>query len=165
MAAALMLKVRRSQAAITTLGALASERTKGILATKLNNTVPVNPHVITRRTNQVPTSKIDVSQLHHIRNLKLADPAFNTPGKIDVLLGADVLEGVIMEAKPKDGGLSVHDSIFGWVVSGSVNSLQETRITSHHIAFEPNLDTDQLLSRLWKLENVSEKRYISSEEK
>ena len=103
-----MLKVRRSQVAITTLGASDSERTKGILATKLNNTVPVNLHVI---TNQVPTSKVDVPQLHHIRNLKLADLAFNTPGKIDVLLGADVLEYVIMEAKPKDGGLSVRDSI------------------------------------------------------
>ena len=165
MAAALMLKVKRSQVAITTLGASATEKTKEILATKLNSTVPVNLHVIPRITNQVPPSKVDASQLHLIRNLKLADPAFNTPGKIDVLLGADVLEDVMMEAKLKDGGLSVRDSIFSWVVSGPVKPLQEMSITSHHIAFEPNHDTDQLLSRLWELENVPEKRHISSEEK
>ena len=165
MAAALLLKIRRSQVAITTLGASATEKTKGILATKPYNTVPVNLHVIPRITNQVPTSKVDVSQLHHIRNLKLADPAFNTPVKIGVLLGADVLEDVMMEAKLKDGGLSIRDSIFGWVVSGPVKPLKEMSITSHHIAFEPNHVTDQLLSRLWELENVPEKRHISSEEK
>ena len=71
----------------------------------------------------------------------------------------------MMEAKLKDGGLSVRDSIFGWVVSGPVKPLQGMCITSHHIAFEPNHDTDQLLSRLSELENVPEKRHISSEEK
>ena len=99
-AAALMLKVRRSQVAITPLGASATERTKGMLATKLKHT-PVNLHVIPRITNQVPRCKVDVSQMHHIRNLKLAVPAFNTSGKIDVLLEADVLEDVMMEAKLK----------------------------------------------------------------
>ena len=165
MAAALMPKVRRSQVSIIALGASATEKTNGILGTKLNNTLPGNLHVIPRMTNQVPTNKVDVSQLHHIRNLKLADPAFNTLEKIDVLLGADVLEDVMMEAKLKDGGLSVRDSFFGWAVSGHVKPLREMSITSHHIAFEPNLDTDQLLSRFWELENLPEKRHISSEEK
>ena len=92
-----------------TLGASVTTKTKGILLSKLNNTVPVNLHVIPSISSQVPTSKVGVSQSSHIGNLKLADPAFNYPGKNDVLLGADVLEDVLMEA----GGLSVRDSLFG----------------------------------------------------
>ena len=165
MATALMLRLRKGQVEITTLGASTTEKTKGMIVTKLNDAVPINLHVISRITNQVPTSKVDISQMRNIRNLKLADPTFNTPGKIDVLLGADVLEDVMMENKIKDNGLSVRDSIFGWVVSGPVKQTSESTLTSHHASIGPSSDNDQSLTRFWELENVPEKRHLSSEEK
>ena len=165
MATALMLKLKKGQVTVTTLGASSTEKTKGILSTKLNDTVPVNLHVIPRITNQVPTSKVDISQMRQIRNLKLADPTFNTPGKIDVLLGADVLEDVMMESKIKENGLSIRDSVFGWVVSGPVKQTQEASITTHHVAIESNWEHDQLISRLWELEKLPEKKHLSLEER
>ena len=165
MATALMLKLKRSQVAITTLGASTTEKTRGIITTKLNDTVGVNLHVIPRITNQVPTSKIDISQLRHIQNLKLADPTFNIPGKIDVLLGADVLEDVMMEQKLKDGGLSIRDSLFGWVVSGPVRQVRGDSISTHHATISGNHDQDQLLARFWELKKVPDMRHLSFEEK
>ena len=53
-----------------------------------------------------------------IKNLKLSDPNFNSPGRIDVLIGADVLEDVMSERKSKENGLHIPNTNSGWIVSG-----------------------------------------------
>ena len=64
--------------------------------------------------------------LESVKNLKLADPNFNSPGRIDILLGADVLEDVMKEGKFKEKGLHIRNSIFGWIVSGIVQQSYES---------------------------------------
>ena len=113
-AKALMLPIEKTQIPIASLGAAKTQKTLGLIAMKLNL------HVISKIKNERPTKPIDVSQLRHVNHLQLADPTFNVPGKIDILLGADVQEKVVLENRIKDKGVVIHETLFGWIVSGRV---------------------------------------------
>ena len=122
MTKALMLRIQRSKTTISTLGSTKSQKALGFMSAKLNDVLDINLHVIPKITNAIPSQEIDVSQLRHIHNLQLADPQFNVPGKIDILLGADVIEDVMLDNRIKDNGLHIKESLFGWIVSGPINA-------------------------------------------
>ena len=67
---------------------------------KLNDTIEVILHLIPNTSNTIP-----------------ADPIFNVLNKVDLLLGAYVIEEILFDNKIKDHGLCIQDSIFGWVWS------------------------------------------------
>ena len=53
--------------------------------------VNVQAAVVSTVTNDLPAQEISpVDELPHLMGLGLADPSFHTPGRIDILLGADV---------------------------------------------------------------------------
>ena len=164
MAKALMLSTRNNQATITTLGSAQTQKTCGILSTTINDTVDVNLHLISKITNVIPSREIDISQMRHINHLNLADSSFNIPSKVDVLLGADVVEEILLENKIKDNGLYLRDSILGWVVSGPVATSDAHCITTH-LAISSEADTDQLLSKFWELESFPEQKHLTVEER
>ncbi len=157
-----MLDMRKGRATISALGTGQQQKTKGLLSTALNDSVKVNLHAIPRITGSMPSSPIDKSHLRHVDNLPLADPHFNLPGKIDILLGSDVIEEVMYDNRIKDNGLSIRDSMFGWVVSGSVNKPNDS-IVSAHVALD--VDTDQLLTKFWELDSVQGRRHQTLEER
>ena len=117
---ALMIPIEKVQIPIAALGAARTKKTLGLIPTKLNDVVETNLHVIPKITNEKPTKLIDVSQLHHVNYLQLADLTFNVPGKIGISLGADVLEEVVLDNRIKDNDVVIRESLFGLVVSGPV---------------------------------------------
>ena len=155
-----MLDMRKGQATISTLGTGQQQKTKGLLSTALNDSLKVNLHVIPRITGSMPSSPTDKSQLRH--NLPLADPHFNLPGKIDILLGSDVIEEVMYDNRIKDNGLSIRDSMFGWVASGPVHKPDDS-IVYAHVALD--VETDQLLTKFWELDSVQVRTHQTLEER
>ena len=101
-AKALMLPIEKPQLPIAALGAAKTQKILGLIAMKINDVVETNLHVFPKITNEIPTKPIVVSQLRHVKHLQLADPTFNVPGKIDYLLGADVLEEVMLDNRIKN---------------------------------------------------------------
>ena len=67
-----------------------------------------------------PPIKVKIPTPESIKNLKLADPTFNSQKQSDILLGADVLEDVMKAGKFEEDRLHIRDSIFVWIVSGPV---------------------------------------------
>ena len=59
-------------------------------------------------------------ELPHIQPLKLADPSFDKPGQVDLLLGEDVLAGILLpeEVKGPPGTVSAWNTVFGWALRG-----------------------------------------------
>ena len=72
-------------------------------------------------TKELPTQPSDVTQLRHVNNLHLAEPRFNVPGRVDILVGSDVLEEAKLDNRITDNGVVIPESIFGWIVSGPVH--------------------------------------------
>ena len=163
-AKALMLPTQRSQINVSTMGSSHFQKTRGLLPVKLNDTIEVNLHLIPKISNTIPDKEIDVSTIRHVNNLNLADPIFNVPNKVDVLLGADVIEDIMLDNKIKDNGLCIRDSVFGWVVSGPVYSSGSNNVVSH-MTTTPNCDSGQLLLKFWEIESVPEFRHLTLDER
>ena len=92
----LMLEIVRTQTPISPLGAAKAQKTLGVLPTRLNQTVDTSLHISPNLRNTLPVKHIDISQLKYVISLPLADPTFNVAGKIDILLGTDVLEDIFL---------------------------------------------------------------------
>ena len=119
-AKALMLKVQKTPSIIITLGASSSQKTCGVLPATIAGSIDVNFHVIPKITGALPNAIVDISQMRHVDHLKLADANVSVPGKIDMLLGADIIEDLMMDNRIRDNGLILRESLLGWIVSGPI---------------------------------------------
>ena len=156
-AKALMMKRIRTQTPISPVVAAKAQKTLGVLPIRLNQTYDTSLHNILKITNTMPVKHIDNSQLKYVKTLPLADPTFNVPGKIDILLGANVFEDIFLE--------TIRKSLFGWVVSGPVKEVSNPL----NYAISSNVSvvsetTDDLLSKFWELENIPIKKHLIAEE-
>ena len=163
-----MLPIEKIQAPIAALGAAKTQKTLGLIAMKLNAVVETNLHVTLKITNEISTEPIDVSQLRHVNHLQLADPTFNVPGKLDILLGADVLEEGMLDNRIKDHGVDIRVSLFGWIVSAPFQKSElenSFQIFANTSLIAPSSCTEDLIPSFWELESVPDKKHLSNEEK
>ncbi|CAH2085176.1 unnamed protein product [Euphydryas editha] len=105
----------------------------------------------------------------------LADPKFNIPNKIDLLLGAEVYSKVIVEGivRGPSGYPVAQNTRLGWILSGQVSSgvmkrpqKEFNQIVSMHV--HAQLSENDLLKKFWELESDESltiaKRYLTEEE-
>ncbi|GFY04804.1 uncharacterized protein TNCV_3952131 [Trichonephila clavipes] len=85
--------------------------------------------------------------------VELADDRFNIPDKIDMLLGAEIFFELLRpeKFKIKNSDLILQNTVFGYVVSGNVDSLNETKV---HCGLVRDEDLNKTLQKFWEVENV-----------
>ena len=101
--------------------------------------IPCRAAVTSTVTCDLPPQAIEqITDLPHIMGLQLADPTYHLPGRIDILLGADMTPKVMVKQLLKDGLPSqpiAQATHFGWVVSGPVTARDphaETPTSNYH---------------------------------
>ena len=86
--------------------------------------IPCRAAVTSTVTCDLPPQAVEqILDLPHIMGLQLADPDYHLPGRIDILLGADMAPKVMVKQLLRDGLPSqpiAQATHFGWVVSGPV---------------------------------------------
>ena len=95
---------------------------------------PVQAVVVDIITGDLSSSMLSTVQHDPcLEGLPLADPGFDKPGRIDLLLGVNVLPRVMLEGRThsSDYSLSPTRSVYGWVVTGTCNSASYVP-RSHH---------------------------------
>ncbi|KAJ8944681.1 hypothetical protein NQ318_015889 [Aromia moschata] len=127
----------------------------------------VNPHtskahIIPHVASVIPSQSLQFYSWDHINNLKLADPNFYISRHVDLLLGADVYAqlirpGLVLAPSPRCP--SAFNTIFGWVLSGSVQPEQtnERVINSFHVKIMedcPENDLESTMRQFWQVEEV-----------
>ncbi|XP_039301655.1 uncharacterized protein LOC120356891 [Solenopsis invicta] len=118
--------------------------------------------IIPKIANELPSFSIEMSQLAISDNLKLADPIFCTPGKIDALIGGEYFLRLLQNGKIELGENlpTLKNSKLGWIIGGSIPShLVASRSTN--LQYASNAYTCLLtnsesvndeLSRFWDIE-------------
>lgn len=83
-------------------------------------------------TNTLPGSEIKLQGPEILDSLQLADPNFHEPGKIDVLLGADVYEDIMLHGLIKgiNGLPMAQQTELGWILSGKNTSNNKQKSTT-----------------------------------
>ncbi|GFV00815.1 uncharacterized protein TNCV_1386301 [Trichonephila clavipes] len=89
------------------------------------------------------------------RHLGPSDSNFNVPGKIDLLLGANIFYELLKpeRIKIKDSQLLLVNSVFGYIVTGNLDSINETKV---HCGLIRDEDLNKTLEKFWKVQEIEE---------
>lgn len=138
-------------------------------------TMQVKAHVLRKLTSFLPERNIVVQLWPNLPVMKLADPMFNIPNKIDLLLGAEVYCQIITEGfiRGPPGTLIAQNTKLGWILSGKVGGDSETNTTycsSTITTMHTNIcDEDFNLKQFWELESdnfiLGKKQFTPEEER
>ncbi|XP_055922749.1 uncharacterized protein LOC129953531, partial [Eupeodes corollae] len=131
-----------------------------------SNFIDIDCYVISKLTSLLPSAPITNIDFTAFLSMNLADPNFNLPGPIDVLIGSDKFFSVIEgPSKPSvTGGLKSIPTIFGWVIAGSCqqHTSQAMEVSTHCTQLDYSQEFD--LERFWRLEEVHHEPLLSIEE-
>lgn len=135
-----------------------------------NNCFTVQAYVLKSITSFLPNRKLAQLDFAALEGIELADPEYNRPNKIDLLLGAEVYSQVLQEGirKVPNGSLVAQATSLGWILSGTVSSPvnQTGEVLALHCQLQ---EGDELLKKFWELETgnglTKEQSYTEEEKK
>lgn len=120
--------------------------------------------ILPQITSMLPASHIDIESLSIPTNINLADPTFNEPSSIDILVGADIFWSVIGRNRIQLGKNkpTLYETKLGWLISGAIRDKNTDSTTV--CMFTQNAQPLSDLSRFWELDTISSKHDYTSEE-
>lgn len=122
--------------------------------------------VLSKLCVDMPSFAINTSEWSHIKNLKLADKNFWSPGPIDMLLGAEFFSQILLPGKiqGQKGQATAFDSEFGWLLLGKVDNPNSFSSPSSSFCTVLDGSLEEILQKFWKVEQVNVKVPPSSED-
>jgi len=120
--------------------------------------------IVDKVTSAIPGAQIDVSCFQVPPNIKLADPTFHLPGKIDLLLGSEIFWKLLCVGQIQLGKSKpiFQKTKLGWVISGKADLVTQPRSKVQcHLAQQTIQDQ---LEKFWRLEEIAARQHLTSEE-
>ncbi|XP_072944068.1 uncharacterized protein [Epargyreus clarus] len=116
-------------------------------------------------TKNLPPTSINSMHIPIPSGVQLADPTFNIPSAIDILVGAEIFWEVVGSNHIDLGRKQpiLCESKLGWIVSGSL-SVRPRSAHSHFSNFS-SMRANPDLTKFWELDSVSSKHTLSAEER
>ncbi|GFU35127.1 DUF1758 domain-containing protein [Trichonephila clavipes] len=113
--------------------------------------------VVNKITDLIPNKVIDVD-VNVSEFVPLADDKFNIPDRIDMLLGAEIFYELLKPGKFYCDNLHLvlQNTVFGHVVSGSVDHTHTHTVTENrvHCGLIVDDDLNKTLKKFWEIEGV-----------
>nr|XP_029729086.1 uncharacterized protein LOC109407034 [Aedes albopictus] len=110
--------------------------------------------VIPKVTGVIPTTQLDISEWPIPTSVFLADPEFNTPGQIDMLLGVSHFLRLLKlgRIQLREDLPDLQETQFGWVVAGDVEEEQNDQ--QCYVSTASTLS--ETMKRFWEVEEVND---------
>ncbi|XP_065356347.1 uncharacterized protein LOC135950743 [Calliphora vicina] len=126
--------------------------------------IDIEAAVLKRLTKLLPSYPIEHEYLDGLNDLNLADPNCFIPSQIDVVLGGEIINKLIIAGSiiKNIGSLTAFNTVFGWILSGPVNSVNAY---STWISYENEESTNELIRQFWEVEEVREDKPLSDDDK
>ncbi|KAL0822198.1 hypothetical protein ABMA28_004328 [Loxostege sticticalis] len=130
-----------------------------------NSKIQINAYVLKSLTTLLPSQSLHTPDWVDLEQLTLADPGYMKPGKIDLLLGAEVYSEVLLSGviKSPQGSLIAQNTILGWILSGRISNESHGNVVNLHVRVE-----DDLLKQFFEMEDEPDsikKKLTESEKK
>lgn len=151
-----------------------------VTAKNKTNSFKITALVVDCITDKLPSHFVHTSAVQHLFELPLADPQWNIPGEIELLLGAKLFPYLLLNNKiMSDTAPSAIETVFGYVLMGEVptclnnnsNSFNDLNTASYiSTALNMNdshcfLSLDESLHKFWNIEEIPSKTFISPAER
>lgn len=117
------LRVGKFNKPIVGLNEMISQVTQDChVVTSRHSNLRINVHclIVSRITNDLPSVKLDSNELQIPSTIKLANPYYHDPSKIEMLIGAEFFQGLLKTEKIQLGPNkpTLQNTALGWVVAG-----------------------------------------------
>ncbi|XP_063980945.1 uncharacterized protein LOC135164483 [Diachasmimorpha longicaudata] len=166
-----LLRLRRSSSHLRVfgIGGLESGLTRGAVKVKLQSRfndqhqIEITAHILAKFTSTLPSIHCAKEEANHLQHLQLADNNYLKPGPIDIIIGADHYGQIIGHEviKSPDNQLVAQQTIFGWIVSGTVcctDCKPKSALTA--VRESPTEQLLDLLKKFWVQEELSSSKEI-----
>lgn len=112
--------------------------------------------IVPRITGNLPLSKVSCTSFTIPNDIQLADPNFNIPDRVDMLLGAEVFFEMLKSGRMRipNTNAVLQGIQFGWVLSGPIPSKVSEKQQSFFITAEDNLN--EIVRNFWQIESCCE---------
>ena len=166
----LQLPYRKSRYEVIGIGGqkLAAEKECELIlyARRYELRVPIKAIVLPKVTKYLPSVTFQVPYSSQLTELDLADPTFHKASQIDLILGNDYEHHFNIDGIKKNicGKASAYNTIFGWVLSGPINT-QSTQIFTISVNPKDTLELNSFLKKFWEQEEVPTTPTKSPEDK
>ncbi|XP_060846541.1 uncharacterized protein LOC132926218 [Rhopalosiphum padi] len=124
-----------------------------------------NVIILTRITTQLPSDKLPTTVRDRYQHLVLADPEFDVPGPIDMLIGSDLYphmlqsKAYIIHSTGLPSAMSTH---LGWIVVGALDESPTSPMVSLSIGSTPEIEG--LLQKFWTIEEPDIPNILTTED-
>ncbi|KAJ8973663.1 hypothetical protein NQ317_005381 [Molorchus minor] len=115
--------------------------------------------IIPKITEGLPNLYFDSVPLNIPAHLQLADPSFNEPGEVDLLIGAGTFWNILCNGANMP---IMQNTKLGWVISGPLNITEPTSRTICNFSKDHGNIQNQL-ARFWEIEEVSVNHFSPEE--
>ncbi|CAI6362474.1 unnamed protein product [Macrosiphum euphorbiae] len=114
--------------------------------------ISVKPWVLSSITTDMPARQLPAQVRARCSHLTLADPSFDKPAPVDMLIGADIFPQVWNDKSSSlgPGFPSVYSSVFGWVLIGPVQEHPDIGAQSMLVSLASSMEA--LMERFWLVE-------------
>ncbi|XP_058449156.1 uncharacterized protein LOC131429126 [Malaya genurostris] len=122
--------------------------------------------VMKKITGTVPSNYINISNWPIPTDLDLADPEFNRPHGVDLLIGIGHFFGLLKTGKVKLANELpyLQETVYGWVVGGLINPTGWQYTIGHCNVAVQQAELSELIERFWESEELPSFSKLSSEE-
>lgn len=127
-----------------------------------NYKASLNCTILPTLTKTVPSKLINLETIPIPSGIQLADPRFNIPATVDILVGADIFWSVLCGNSIELGKSlpKLFETKLGWLVVRYDSSTDAN--STHYCNF---VNQEENISRLWELDSIPTKYSLTSEER
>lgn len=120
--------------------------------------------VVPKITGRLPTHQLNVNAFKIPKHVVLADPLFDTPGRIDLLLGQELFFDLLCIGQIRTTGLpTIQKTRLGWIVGGRYETKESMKNTVCHLSTVEER-VDKQLQQFWQLEEQTSRAHLTAEE-
>lgn len=135
-------------------------------------TMDLSTSVMDKITGDLPSLPVQRKEWPHLKGIKLADPHFDRPSPVELLLGAEVYEEILLDRiiRKNDFSSTAQNSRLGWLLFKTVKrTLQSNQTSLKKVSLLTALSSDyalnQTLKAFWGLEEIPEERTLTIKER
>ncbi|XP_018404107.1 PREDICTED: uncharacterized protein LOC108780791 [Cyphomyrmex costatus] len=121
--------------------------------------------IVDNITQDLPTNRISRNELQVPEGIVLADPQFNQPSRVDLLLGAEIFLDLLCSSRIKlaDNQPTWQKTLLGWIVSGELTMMTNSKSRICNLSVNEQLNNS--LMKFWQLEGYDKINTRTSEER
>lgn len=123
----------------------------------------IDCYILPQITSSLPSTFIFKEHLNLPDGIQLADPSFNVPAAVDILIGAQIFRNILGSNSIILGKNQpvLRESKLGWIMSGSILQ-NSTSKNTNHCHFSNSIESQ--LRKFWDLDSVSSSHSMSKDE-